>query len=84
MSTHQDAPRTFHKYDSDDRKILVDLLQEYSSKLLELSGKIVKEKNTKEITMILYPVFFGICTALFSTLPSLKIRLIFLLLTSCL
>ncbi len=44
MSTHQDVPQTFHKYDSDDRKILVDLLHEYSGKLLESSRVISKKK----------------------------------------
>jgi hypothetical protein len=59
MSTHQDVPQTFHKYDSDDRKLLVNLLHEYSEKLSQSSRQIARgnilTRNAKEMMPILLP-----------------------------
>jgi hypothetical protein len=41
MGADQDNPKVFHKYDSDDRQILVDLLHEYSEKLVSMSRGII-------------------------------------------
>jgi hypothetical protein len=39
---------TFYKYDSNDRKILVDLLQEYSTKLITICDNLFAAKNIQK------------------------------------
>jgi hypothetical protein len=45
MSTEQDNPKVVHKYDSDDRQVLVDLLHEYAEKLVDMSREMIIAGN---------------------------------------
>jgi hypothetical protein len=38
--------QNFHRYDSDDRKILIDLLREYSEKLIAISRQMAKHRDS--------------------------------------
>lgn len=59
MSASQDASQKFHKYDSDDRQLLVGLLHEYSDKLIETSREVARTRakiSAIETTIVL-PAF---------------------------
>jgi hypothetical protein len=61
MSTSQDASQKFHQYDSDDRQLLVELLHEYSDKLVEASREVARKRsdnNAGEIMIFLPEYFF--------------------------
>lgn len=44
MSASQDSSQKFHEYDSEDRQLLVNLLHEYSDKLVEASREVARKK----------------------------------------
>jgi hypothetical protein len=46
MSTNQDSLQQFHEYDSEDRQLLVELLHEYSGKLIKASREVVMKRGS--------------------------------------
>jgi hypothetical protein len=59
MGTEQDNPKVVHKYESDDRQILVDLLHEYAEKLVDMSREMIiagnqgKQKTSLSILLLI-------------------------------
>jgi hypothetical protein len=45
MAANQDTPQKIHLYNSDDRQLLVDLLHEYSEKLVESSRMVARSSH---------------------------------------
>jgi uncharacterized membrane protein YdbT with pleckstrin-like domain len=46
MSISQDPSQKFHQYDSDDRQLLVELLHEYSGKLVKVSREVALKRGS--------------------------------------
>jgi hypothetical protein len=66
MSIEQDNPKVVHKYDSDDRQILVDLLHEYSEKLVGMSRRIIlngdQSKRKSEFNLfVIFTLVLSVC-----------------------
>jgi hypothetical protein len=64
MSIEQDNPKVVHKYDSDDRQVLVDLLHEYAEKLVDMSREMIiagNQEKQKTSPSILLMIMVSIC-----------------------
>jgi hypothetical protein len=48
---------TFYKYDSNDRQLLVDLLHEYSEKLMQISQELVLKDQQENKKTRFYNLF---------------------------
>jgi hypothetical protein len=66
ISAEQDNPKVVHKYDSDDRQVLVDLLHEYSEKLVTMSRRIIlngdQSKRKSEFNLFaIFTLVLSVC-----------------------
>jgi hypothetical protein len=60
MSTNQESSQQFHEYNSDDRQLLVELLHEYSEKLVETSREIERKRSKKgELIILSFAIIFS-------------------------